>query len=55
MKARARHVPLLGSSTPDLLDSSQLEVRRGDRLTSQALPAASLLVDDMLGAIGPEG
>lgn len=33
---------------------SSRQIRRGDRLTSQALPAASLLVDDMLGAIGPQ-
>jgi len=28
------------------------QIRRGERLTSEALPAASLLVDEMLGAIG---
>lgn len=30
------------------------QIRRGDRLTSQALPAASFLVDEMLGATGPQ-
>jgi len=39
--------------TPQGYQASR-QFRRGGRLASQALPAASLLVDDMLGAIGPK-
>jgi Uma2 family endonuclease len=44
------HVDVFTQPTPQGFRASR-EIRRGERLTSQALPAASFLVDDMLGAL----